>query len=68
MRTIKAKILIKFPTKSTKTLESIQALIMRGVIRGLDTEPNYIANPREVDIRIIEIVENEKEILKDCSA
>lgn len=57
MRTIRTKLLIKFPTKSNETIDRIKALIHRGIIVGLDREPNYIAEPKEVEVEFLETKE-----------
>lgn len=38
--------------KSKKEVDEIKAAITKGIYRGLDTEPTYIAAPKDVEIDI----------------
>lgn len=47
-RTVKMVVSIDIDTN--KSIEEIKKALERGIYRGLDTEPNYIAAPTEVKI------------------
>lgn len=49
----KIKIIISVDINTDKTLEEVKKAITRGIYRGLDTEPNYIAPPSNVEINYI---------------
>jgi hypothetical protein len=53
MKTI--KVLIEVDITTNKTFEEVKAGLTRGIYRGLDTEPHYIAHPSNVDIKYIHI-------------
>lgn len=48
------KMLVSIDIDTTKTVEEIKKALERGIYRGLDTEPNYIAQPSEVKINYCE--------------
>ena len=47
-RTVKMSISIDVET--TKSVDEIKRALERGIYRGLDTEPNYVAPPKDVKI------------------
>ena len=44
------KMIISVDIETTKTVEEVKKALQRGIYRGLDTEPNYIAQPKNVKI------------------
>ena len=46
---------ININIKTNKPNIDIQKALTKGIHRGLDTEPNYIAKPDEIDIYLIEM-------------
>ncbi len=53
-RIVKMVISIEFATD--KPMDKIVSALRKGIYRALDTEPNYIAQPKEVTINSIEEV------------
>ena len=49
------KVLIAVDINTNKTFEEVKAALTRAIYRGLDTEPHYIAQPENVDIKYIHI-------------
>lgn len=47
-RTIKMTISVDIET--TKPIDEVRIALERGIYRGLDTAPNYIAQPKDVKI------------------
>lgn len=48
------KIKIELEIETTKSFDSVVKGLTKGIYRGLDTEPNYIASPQNVKINSIE--------------
>jgi len=46
---------ISINIKTNKPNIDIQKALIKGIHRGLDTEPNYIAKPDDIDIYLIEM-------------
>jgi len=44
------KMIISIDIETTKTIDEIKKALERGIYRGLDTEPNYVAPPKNVTI------------------
>ena len=44
------KVVISIDVETTKSVEEIKRALERGIYRGLDTEPNYVAPPKDVKI------------------
>lgn len=51
----KVYITISIEIETTKQSNDIKAALTRGIYKGLDTEPNYIAQPQDVIINSIDI-------------
>ena len=49
----KIKVIIAVDIDTDKTLEDVKKALTRGIYRGLDTEPNYVAPPANVEIKYI---------------
>jgi len=47
------KFIISLEIDTEKDIEEIRAALRKGIYRGLDTEPNYIAPPAKVKINYI---------------
>jgi len=52
MKTV--EVIISLDITTPKEFEEIKMAIRRGIYRGLDTEPNYIAPPANVKINYIQ--------------
>lgn len=50
MATTKVKLTISIET--SKSHEEVISALKRGIYRGLDTEPYYVASPKDVDIEV----------------
>lgn len=48
----KMRVVIAVDIETDKTFEEVRKALTRGIYRGLDTEPNYIAPPAKVQILI----------------
>lgn len=59
MKTIKVTITLEVNTANTN--ESIELALKKGIYRGLDSYPYYIAQPR--DVNIIDIKQEEKKLI-----
>lgn len=44
------KMIISIDVETTKSVDEIKSALERGIYRGLDTEPNYVAPPKDVKI------------------
>jgi D-aminopeptidase len=44
------KIVLSIEVETNKTIKEVEKAIMRGIYRGLDTEPYNIAPPKDVKI------------------
>jgi hypothetical protein len=44
------KMIISIDVDTTKSVDEIKRALERGIYRGLDTEPNYVAPPKDVKI------------------
>lgn len=44
------KVTVSVSVETTKTTEEVKRALERGIYRGLDTEPNYVAPPKDVKI------------------
>jgi hypothetical protein len=49
----KIKVVISVDIDTDKTFVEVKAALTRGIYRGLDTEPYYIAQPKDVKINLI---------------
>jgi len=49
------KIEVSIEIKTSKFSHEIERAIIKGIYRGLDTEPNYISSPKDVKIKNIKI-------------
>ena len=47
-------VLISVNIETDKPFEQIEKSLIKGIYRGLDTEPNYIAAPKDVNINWIQ--------------
>jgi hypothetical protein len=48
------KIIISLDIETTKDLEQVTTALKRGIYRGLDTPPHYVAPPASVKINYIQ--------------
>ena len=48
------KIIISLDIETDKDLEAVRTALKRGIYRGLDTAPNYIAPPGKIKINYIQ--------------
>ena len=44
------KMIMSIDIKTAKSIDDVKRALERGVYRGLDTEPNYVAPPKDVKI------------------
>ena len=44
------KMVISIDVETTKSVDEVKIALERGIYRGLDTEPNYVAPPKDVKI------------------
>ena len=42
--------IISIDLETTKSVDEVKRALERGIYRGLDTEPNYVASPKDVKI------------------
>lgn len=42
--------IISIDVETTKSVDEVKRALERGIYRGLDTEPNYVAQPKDVKI------------------
>lgn len=42
--------IISIDVDTTKTVDEVKRALERGIYRGLDAEPNYVAPPKDVKI------------------
>lgn len=47
------KVLIAIDVVTDKPFKEVSDSLKRAIYRGLDTSPNYIAQPKDVDIKYI---------------
>jgi hypothetical protein len=46
----KVQMIISVDIETSKTVEEVKKALERGIYRGLDTEPNFVAPPKDVTI------------------
>ena len=44
------KMIVSIDIETTKSVDEVKRALERGIYRALDTEPNYIALPKDVNI------------------
>lgn len=52
----KVTMLISIDIETNKSIEQITKALEKGIYRGLDTEPNYIASPKDVNINYCHVL------------
>ena len=45
------KLTISIEVKTNKNIDEVKRAVVRGIYRGLDSAPNYIASPNNVNIK-----------------
>ena len=44
------KMIVSIDIETTKSVDEVKRALERGIYRALDTEPNYVAPPKDVNI------------------
>lgn len=50
------KVSVEIEIKTSKTFDQIQSSLKRGIYRGLDSGPEHVAQPKDVEIKNISLI------------
>lgn len=49
-------VIVEIEIKTAKSFDVIQSSLKRGIYRGLDSGPEHVAQPKDVDIKVITLM------------